>query len=180
MKQIRLFSILMISFLMLALSGTFAQPAPHYAWLHDKLNLTDDQEKKLDELRTEHQDKMMSYRDQIQKIAIDMRALGRKDNINVSEYNKMKDQMQDVREKMKDERDAHEAALLSVLNDEQKSDWLKFKINRPGRGMGAGKGFGPRGGNGPGKGGDGFYGGGRGMKFRGGDFDGPRGPYCPR
>ncbi|MCK6605582.1 MAG: periplasmic heavy metal sensor [Ignavibacteriaceae bacterium] len=180
MKKVRLFAILMISFLMLAISGTFAQPAPHFRWLHDKLNLTDDQEKKLDDIRTAHWDKMMSYRDEIQKLAIDMRALGRKDNITVSEYNKMKDQMQEVREKMKEERDSHEAAVLNVLDDAQKTEWLKFKLNRPGRGNGFGKGLGPCGGDGPGKGGYGFHGGGRGMKFRGGDFDGPRGPFCPR
>ncbi len=176
MTKINFFSILVISYLMLGISSTFAQPAPHLYWLHNELNLTDDQEKKLEDLRKNHQAKMMSYRDQIQKIAIDFKALGRKDNITVSEYNKMKDEMDAVREKMKSERDSHESEVLSVLNDEQKTTWLKIKINRPGRGQGFGHGYGRGYGRGPGMHGNGNWGAGKGMMFRGGDYNWGRGP----
>jgi Spy/CpxP family protein refolding chaperone len=154
------------------LSGlAFAQPGmdnPKGDRCINKLDLTKDQETKIEALRIEHQKKMVDMRADLEKALLEKKQLLAKGDYSRNDFINVTNKLSKIRETMNTSRANHQMDIYDLLDKTQKEKWNSFQSERPGKG---GKGF--RGcGNGPGNG-KGFHRGGgrgqgRGMGYRDG------------
>jgi Spy/CpxP family protein refolding chaperone len=119
-------------------------------------DLTADQMKNIDRLRSEHQEKMARLRLDMAKANVHMQEL-RLDGADTSNINKVIDEKSHILANMQKERLAHFSEINKLLNDEQKA-WLNNNSRR-------GKGFGSGQGRGCGLGREMGYGAGKGRNF---------------
>ncbi len=121
-------------------------------------NLTQEQQTKLDALRTAHWKDVQGSRNLLAEKAAHLRTLRTSDNVDMKEVNKTIDEMGAIRSKMQKSREKHIQDVRSMLTDEQRVYFDNFQGNRGqgfgyGRGNGSGRGCGRMGrGNGAGRG----------------------------
>lgn len=107
----------------------------------DKLNLTEDQSKQIDDLRSKHQEQMIDLRAEQQKARLENRNLRKSDNLNRSDLLKHTQKMNSIRNKISEARANHFMDVHSVLTAEQRKIWVDLKSDRYGDRKSMGKGF---------------------------------------
>lgn len=107
----------------------------------DKLNLTEDQSKLIDDLRSKHQEQMIDLRAEQQKARLENRNLRKSDNLNRSDLLKHTQKMNSIRNKISEARANLFMDIYDVLSDEQRKTWVELKSDRLGDRKFMGKGF---------------------------------------
>ncbi len=92
--------------------------------------LTDEQENQINGLRTEHQRKMIDFRNEIQLKHAELNKLQTAANPDMEAINKKIDELSDVKTQAAKQRARHKQEVRSLLNDEQ----LAIYDSRMGRG----------------------------------------------
>lgn len=130
---IALFSVI---FVLALLSDANAQKRrdmrQNYPRMQEQLNLTDQQENKLEDLRTSHQEKMIDLRAELDKARIENKRLRRSENINRNELLNQTKKMGEIKNKMAEARTNHYMDVYESLTDEQRKIWNEQKGNRSG------------------------------------------------
>ena len=114
-------------------------------------DLTEEQQNKIDDLRTDHQKSMLQYRNQMQEKRAKLNTLRTAEKTDMTAIDKTIDEIGTLQTQMMKERETHHQKVRGLLTDKQKV----FFDTRPGRGfkgeygMRNGRG-GHRGGYGPG------------------------------
>lgn len=101
-------------------------------YLHEKLNLTPDQESKLDELRDKHQAEMIDLRAELDKARLENQKVRRAEKLNRSEVLNQTKKMNEIKNKMAEVRANHFMDVQNILTDEQRKIWNDWKSDRPG------------------------------------------------
>lgn len=114
---------LIISFFFLVTSvNLLAQPL---RWrFYDKLNLTDKQLEEIQKLQDEHIKNMLDLRNQLDKLAIDLKREWNKETPDKKTIQDLSKKMNDIRSKMQNLRINHWFDIYKLLDDKQKE---KFK-----------------------------------------------------
>lgn len=128
---------LTILLVMLVFAGSvFAQPRRPY--LYDKLNLTDQQISQIEKLRDQHLKKMSDYRNELSKLAIDLRSEWRNSNPDKKKIEALTNKMSELRSKMNQDRLNHWFDIYNLLDEKQKEKFREFRSEffRDGKFMG--------------------------------------------
>jgi Spy/CpxP family protein refolding chaperone len=88
---------------------------------HNRLNLTDDQEKKISELRTANQKEMMAFRNDMAITEAELQKYRSADKPDMTQINKTIDEIGKLRTDMQKKRVSHELAVRNLLTEEQKA-----------------------------------------------------------
>jgi len=118
------------------IAGTiaFAQPGPRHGrnsdgqnrWnMQSKLGLTDEQQTKIDALRTEHFKATQNLRDQLNEKQVKLDNLLNDNEINSKEVEKMVNEIGKVKTELMQQRINHRIEVRNLLTDEQK---VKFDM----------------------------------------------------
>lgn len=152
-RMTRITAIVLTGLLMIATSATFAQmgqkrgmkqgmgmgnhPGMYQNCQRMIPDLTDEQENNIQELRTAHMSKMTDFRNQLNEKRARLRTLQTADNPNMSNINKVIEEMGEIRIEMHKERASHLKGVRSELTEEQKVyfDNQMMKHGRGQRGM---------------------------------------------
>lgn len=106
--------------------------------IEEKLNLTDSQKAKIEELRINHQKKMIDMKANLEKKQVELRALRSSDKLNRGELLKLTKEISEIKNSMTVEMANHQMDIYELLDNNQKQIWREM---RPGLGMNDGKGF---------------------------------------
>jgi Spy/CpxP family protein refolding chaperone len=112
-----------------------------FAKISDKLNLTQDQKDKIDDLRTSHQKKMIDLRSELQKARLDARDFRNSDNISRSDGVKSVERINKIENEIALLRVNHRMDIYELLTPEQKQAWKEFRNDFPRHKMWNKKGF---------------------------------------
>lgn len=104
----------------------------------DGLNLTEDQQKKIDDLRDSHWNEVGKLHDELDKLKIEKRTMMRGDNLDKRVYIDSEKKMSELREKIALTRAEHKMAIYDVLTPEQKEKFQKFGFGNDGMERGGG------------------------------------------
>jgi Spy/CpxP family protein refolding chaperone len=99
----------------------------------EKLKLTPDQEKKFDDLRTQHQKDAVDFRAKIQKNRIDLHKIIKQGNIDEKKILDLTDENSKLQADMKRAGIKHWIDVYKMLNQDQQEIWVKAlaKIGNP-------------------------------------------------
>ena len=101
-----------------------------------QLNLTEAQQDRCAELRTNHQEKMIDLRSELQKSKLAFDELRRKGNYSRSDYLNATSEIGKIRDKIATATAGHRMDVYEILDDSQKEVWNKTDGRRGmGRGM---------------------------------------------
>lgn len=153
MKTIRLKSILMLTAAMLLIGSIqiFAQRGQMrgnngQGFECQIPDLTEQQQKQIDDLRTVHQKEMLQFRNQMAEKQAKLNTLRTADKADMAAINKTIDEIGNLHTQMMKAKESHRQQVRGLLTDKQKV----YFDTRKGRGFGHGKGM--RGGQGMGRG----------------------------
>ncbi|MCK9281492.1 MAG: Spy/CpxP family protein refolding chaperone [Melioribacteraceae bacterium] len=90
-----------------------------------ELNLTDTQQKSIEDLKAEKQKKLIDLKAEIQKKQIDMKKLLADGFTNENEFLKLTDYISKLKSEMRSLNAKHLVAVSKILNDDQKKMWLE-------------------------------------------------------
>lgn len=106
-------------------------------------DLTEEQEKQIEDLRTDHWKAMSEYRSDMRTLRAEYQDLMAGDDRNPKKAESKIDEITDLKNKMMKERQNHMGEIRKLLNDEQKIYFdQKMQRRGPCMGMGHGKGHG--------------------------------------
>jgi len=110
-------------------------------------NLTEDQQKKIEKMRTANMKEMIQFRNVMAEKSAHLNTLRTADKVDMNAVNKAIDEMGATRTKMMKEREAHRQSVRQILTDEQKVyfDSRRGRGFNGGKGKGNGRGMGMRG-----------------------------------
>jgi Spy/CpxP family protein refolding chaperone len=91
----------------------------------EKLNLTDDQKAKINDLREKHMQQTGDLHDQLDKLRIDKRAMFRGEKLNRNEVLNIEKKMSQLREQIALSNAEHKLDIYELLTDDQKEQFLK-------------------------------------------------------
>ncbi|NJO90085.1 MAG: Spy/CpxP family protein refolding chaperone [Chloroflexia bacterium] len=111
-------------------------------WVCNIPDLTDDQQKKIDDLRVEHQKIMLNNRNQMMEKRAKLNTLRTADKADMNAINKLIDEMGVLHTQMMKDKEAHHQAIRSLLNDKQRVFFDSHKGRGFGEGRGSGQGMG--------------------------------------
>lgn len=95
-----------------------------------ELNLTDAQQKSIEDLKADKQKKMIDLKAEIQKKKIDMKKLFSDGLKNEDEFLKLTDNISKLKSELRTLNAKHLIAVSKILNDDQKKMWLeKVRMN---------------------------------------------------
>jgi len=150
LKKLIITGVLTIAFIMAAAVNFYPQKADQsrgerfHGQMYQKLNLTDEQKDKIDQLRIEHQKAMVDLRADMQKQRLAMKELMQKGNYTRADYLNMINQMNAARDKIATAMANHRMDVYELLNDQQKKIFNEHPMmggrDRDGRGMFDGQG----------------------------------------
>lgn len=133
------FNIIFLGILLsLSISSVYAQPMKRQNIrqnIYSKLNLTDEQQDKIEQLRINHQKKMVDLRADLEKSQLELKDLMIKGNYSRTDYLKTVQNIQKKREVMSTERANHQMDIYEILTPEQKEIWNNYHGNFDGFGM---------------------------------------------
>jgi Spy/CpxP family protein refolding chaperone len=93
----------------------------------ENLNLTDDQQTKVDDLRIKHQKEMIDLRSDLDKARLDVRELKNKKDFNRSDLLSLTEKMNNIKNKIALARTNHQMDVYELLDDKQKEEWKDFR-----------------------------------------------------
>lgn len=95
--------------------------------MEERLNLTDAQKAKIDELRNDHQKKMIDLKANLEKKQIELRSLRQSENINRADLIKLTKEISEIRNEMALEKANHQMDVYELLDSNQKKIWREMK-----------------------------------------------------
>lgn len=95
--------------------------------MEEKLNLTDAQKSKVEELRTNHQKKMIDLKADLKKKEVELRALRISEKFNRNDLLKLTKEISDLRASIANERANHLMDIYELLDNNQKKIWREMK-----------------------------------------------------
>ncbi|MFO7445779.1 MAG: Spy/CpxP family protein refolding chaperone [Ignavibacteriaceae bacterium] len=104
-------------------------------WIHDSLNLTDEQKDKVKALRLNHQRMMIDLRANLQKAKLDARELRNDDKVSRSDVISSVEKMNKIKNEMALARANHKMDVYEVLTPAQKEIWQDLRDDFPRRNM---------------------------------------------
>ncbi|AFH49051.1 Hypothetical protein IALB_1341 [Ignavibacterium album JCM 16511] len=104
--------------------------------MEERLNLTDAQKAKVEELRLNHQKKMIDLKANLEKKEVELKALRANDKLNRSEFLKLIKEINEIKNSIAVERANHQMDIYELLDNNQKKIWREMK---PGEMMKEGK-----------------------------------------
>ena len=155
-----LLGILLLSLALLAQSGRGnrgGQWEDRGSWLDRALDLTEEQQAKMEDLRLQHQKEMIPLRSQVESLRSELNLAITADKFDKGKVEKIVNDMQKVRTQLQMSRVLHQQAVRELLTSEQRKKYnlhiLSPKSHRGGRGFGHGQGMNSNDGMGRGPGG---------------------------
>lgn len=99
-----------------------AQPGRGWGYLYfnEKLELSDEQESKIEKLRADHQKEMVDHRAKLQKARLELREVTTKDNFSRNEYLAAHNKLAKIREEIQLANANHRMNVLELLNKDQR------------------------------------------------------------
>jgi len=107
----------------------FARP------LMEKLNLTDEQRKTMQEMRLKHQKELIPIQGKLKEKRLDLKAEMMADEPNQSKINSIVDEIGKLRTELQKKQIAHRLAIRNILTDEQRAIWDAHRRALGGRKM---------------------------------------------
>lgn len=95
----------------------------HHPNISERLNLTDEQETKIEQLRLEHQKKMIDLRTDVEKLEIELQQLKSTNNYTREDYLNKIEEIIAAKNKIELERANHQMDVYENLDAEQKEIW---------------------------------------------------------
>lgn len=99
--------------------------------LTEKLNLTEEQKSKMEDLRNSFQEKMIDFRAEMDKARLENRKLRTSDTIKRIDVVNQSKKMSELRSRMAEARANHFMDVYELLNDNQRKVWNELKSERP-------------------------------------------------
>jgi len=93
--------------------------------IHQKLNLTDEQQEKVDALKFDHQKEMIDLKANLEKKEVEMAELKNKGNYSREEFLSKTNEIISVRNQIALSMANHQMDVYQILDDNQKKDWNK-------------------------------------------------------
>jgi hypothetical protein len=97
--------------------------------IHQKLNLTDEQQEQVDILRLSHQKEMVDFKANLEKREIEMAELKNKGNYTREEFLSKINEIISARNKIALSFANHQMDIYQLLDETQKKEWNKFSGN---------------------------------------------------
>lgn len=94
------------------------------------LDLTEDQEAKIEKLRTEHQKKMLPMQNEMGEKKAHLRTVSTGENVDMAKVNKTIDEIAALKTKMMKESAAHKQAVRKELTEEQRLKFDKMHMHK--------------------------------------------------
>jgi Spy/CpxP family protein refolding chaperone len=98
--------------------------------LREQLNLSEDQMKKIDDLRLIHNEKMIDIKAELAKKKLEMKKLRSGDELSRNELLKITKEMSEIKIKIAVEKVNHQMDVYDQLSKEQKKIWSKMHFNK--------------------------------------------------
>ncbi len=98
--------------------------------MFEKLNLTDDQKAKIEDLQIQHQKAMIDLHADLQKKRLDMKELIHKGNFSRSDFLNITNEINAARDKIATARANHMMDIYSLLTDQQKKIFSEMPMMR--------------------------------------------------
>jgi Spy/CpxP family protein refolding chaperone len=95
--------------------------------IHEKLNLTDEQETKIEGIRIYHQKEMIEFRAELEKKELELQELKNKGEYTREEYISKIKELNEIRNKIHLARANHQMDVYELLDPTQKVTWNDFK-----------------------------------------------------
>lgn len=95
--------------------------------MEERLNLTEAQIAKVEELRTNHQKKMIDLKANLEKKEVELKALRRSDKLNRSDLLKLTKEISEIKNAMAAEMANHQMDIYELLDNNQKKIWRDLK-----------------------------------------------------
>ncbi|MGK9477861.1 Spy/CpxP family protein refolding chaperone [Melioribacter sp. OK-6-Me] len=95
--------------------------------LCDKLNLTEEQQKRIDELRYELREKLIDLKAELQKNRLELRKMKSQSQIDEKQYMQLVEKSNTLRSNIRTETAKHWLAVYNLLDDNQKELWAKYR-----------------------------------------------------
>ncbi len=136
MKRKIIISVLLSAILILAGAYTFAQPEREYKRdnkrekIHEKLNLTDEQQTQIEKLRFTHQETMIDLKAEVEKKELSLKEMQSEGNYSRSDYISKVEELIAAQNKMKLANANHKMDVYELLDAEQQETWNKMKPMR--------------------------------------------------
>ena len=93
--------------------------------IHQQLNLTDEQQEKVDALKFDHQKAMIDLKANLEKKKVEMAELKNKGNYSREEFLSKTNEIISVRNQIALSMANHQMDVYQILDDNQKKDWNK-------------------------------------------------------
>lgn len=106
--------------------------------IEERLNLTDSQKAKIEEIRVNHQKKMIDLKANLEKKKVELRALRNSDKLNRNDLVKLTKEISEIKNSIALEKANHHMDIYELLDNNQKQMWREMK---PGPGLKDGKCF---------------------------------------
>jgi len=97
--------------------------------IHQKLNLTEEQQEKVDALRFGHQKEMIDLKANLEKRKLEMAELRSKGNYTREDFLNKVDEINSVKNKIALSLANHQMDVYQILDENQKKEWNKFSGN---------------------------------------------------
>jgi Spy/CpxP family protein refolding chaperone len=97
--------------------------------IHQKLNLTEEQQEKVDVLRLTHQKEMVDLKANLEKKEIEMAELKNKGNYTREEFLSKTNEIISARNQISLSLANHQMDVYQILDETQKKEWNKFSKN---------------------------------------------------
>jgi hypothetical protein len=94
--------------------------------IHQKLNLTEEQQEKVDALKFDHQNEMIDLKANLEKKEIEMAELKNKSNYTREEFLNKVNEIISARNEIALSLANHQMDVYQLLDDNQKKEWDKF------------------------------------------------------
>jgi Spy/CpxP family protein refolding chaperone len=98
--------------------------------MHEKLNLTDEQQSQIEKLRFTHQEKMIDLKADLEKEELSLRELKNAGNYSRSEYIAKVEELMAAHNKIRLAKANHHMDVYEMLDAEQRETWNKMKPMR--------------------------------------------------
>lgn len=95
--------------------------------IEEKLNLTDSQKAKVEELRVNHQKKMIDLKANLEKKEVELRTLRNSDKLNRGELLKLTKEISEIKNSMAVEMANHQMDIYDLLDNNQKQLWREMR-----------------------------------------------------
>uniref|UniRef100_A0A7V3E7S7 Periplasmic heavy metal sensor n=1 Tax=Ignavibacterium album TaxID=591197 RepID=A0A7V3E7S7_9BACT len=92
-----------------------------------KLNLSESQKAKVDELRLNHQKKMIDLKANLEKKEVELKSLRNSEKLNRSDFLKLVKEISEIKNTMALERANHKMDIYELLDKDQQKIWRELK-----------------------------------------------------